>query len=159
VRIDGPFGSASEDCFKYEVAVCVGAGIGVTPFSSVLKSIWYHVINPSAAMKLRKVYFIWICRDTEAFEWFQDLLQALEAEDIDNFLQISIYLTGGLKADQIRNIVVNDRYSQDALTGLRSPTLYGRPNFDVLFHQVGGRASRALRAAAAARRPDPARRR
>jgi len=65
VMIDGPFGSASEDVFKFEVAVCIGAGIGVTPFSSVLKSIWYRVINPSSVMKLRKVYFFWVCRDTE----------------------------------------------------------------------------------------------
>lgn len=40
VMIDGPFGSASEDVFKFEVSVLVGAGIGVTPFASVLKSIW-----------------------------------------------------------------------------------------------------------------------
>ena len=50
---------------KLQVAVCIGAGIGVTPFSSVLKSIWYRVINPSQVMKLRKVYFFWVCRDTE----------------------------------------------------------------------------------------------
>jgi NAD(P)H-flavin reductase len=40
VMVDGPFGSASEDVFKFEVSVLVGAGIGVTPFASVLKSIW-----------------------------------------------------------------------------------------------------------------------
>ncbi|KAF9098727.1 hypothetical protein BGX27_000745 [Mortierella sp. AM989] len=39
IVIDGPFGAASEDVFKYEVTVLVGAGIGVTPFASVLKSI------------------------------------------------------------------------------------------------------------------------
>ncbi|RKO89483.1 FAD-binding domain-containing protein, partial [Blyttiomyces helicus] len=32
VLVDGPYGSASEDVFDYEVAVLVGAGIGVTPF-------------------------------------------------------------------------------------------------------------------------------
>jgi predicted ferric reductase len=41
VLIDGPYGTASEDLFTYEVAVCVGAGIGQTPFASLLKSIWY----------------------------------------------------------------------------------------------------------------------
>ncbi|CAG8469561.1 8353_t:CDS:2 [Diversispora eburnea] len=35
VMIDGPFGSASEDVFKFEVAMLVGAGIGVTPFASI----------------------------------------------------------------------------------------------------------------------------
>lgn len=45
VMIDGPFGSASEDVFKFEVAVLVGAGIGVTPFASILKSIWYALTS------------------------------------------------------------------------------------------------------------------
>lgn len=43
VRIDGPYGAPAEDVFKSEVAVLVGAGIGVTPFASILKrecSIW-----------------------------------------------------------------------------------------------------------------------
>ena len=34
VMVDGPFGSASEDFFKYETVLLVGAGIGVTPFAS-----------------------------------------------------------------------------------------------------------------------------
>ncbi|KAI8599255.1 FAD-binding domain-containing protein [Dissophora ornata] len=57
VMIDGPFGAASEDVFKFEVTVLVGAGIGVTPFASVLKSIWYRVNYPTNATKLHKVYF------------------------------------------------------------------------------------------------------
>lgn len=65
--IDGPFGSASEDVFNYEVAVLVGAGIGVTPFASVLKSIWYRSNYPNKATKLRKAYFFWICRDYQVF--------------------------------------------------------------------------------------------
>jgi NADPH oxidase len=43
VFVDGPYGSASEDVFKYEVVALFGAGIGVTPFASILKSIWYRV--------------------------------------------------------------------------------------------------------------------
>uniref|UniRef100_A0A8C4KVA2 NADPH oxidase 1 n=1 Tax=Equus asinus asinus TaxID=83772 RepID=A0A8C4KVA2_EQUAS len=41
IQVDGPFGTVSEDVFQYEVAMLVGAGIGVTPFASILKSIWY----------------------------------------------------------------------------------------------------------------------
>ncbi len=44
IRVDGPFGASSEDVFKYRVAVCVAGGIGVTPFASALKHIWYKVI-------------------------------------------------------------------------------------------------------------------
>jgi len=65
VMVDGPYGSASEDVFDYATSVLIGAGIGVTPFASVLKSVWYRVNSPTNVMKLRKVYFFWICRDTD----------------------------------------------------------------------------------------------
>lgn len=90
IYIDGPFGSASEDVFKFETAVLVGAGIGVTPFASILKSIWYRMSNPSAASpsRLRKVYFFWVCRDFGTLEWFKSLLQAIENQDKDHNIEI-----------------------------------------------------------------------
>ena len=88
VYIDGPFGSASEDVFKYEVAVLVGAGIGVTPFASILKCIWYRMNYPQEKSRLRKVYFFWVCRDFASFEWFRSLLLAIEAQDMDNAIEI-----------------------------------------------------------------------
>ena len=88
VFIDGPFGSASEDVFKYEIAVLVGAGIGVTPFASILKSIWYRMNYPSKRTRLRKVYFFWVCRDFGSFEWFKSLLMAIESQDMDSHIEI-----------------------------------------------------------------------
>jgi predicted ferric reductase len=86
--IDGPFGSASEDVFKFEVAVLVGAGIGVTPFASILKSIWYRMNYPQGSSRLRKVYFFWIIRDFGSLEWFRSLLLAIEAQDLDHAIEI-----------------------------------------------------------------------
>lgn len=53
--VDGPFGTASEDVFDYEVSMLVGAGIGVTPFASILKSIWYKFKNSNPKLRTRKV--------------------------------------------------------------------------------------------------------
>lgn len=53
--VDGPFGTASEDVFDYEVAMLVGAGIGVTPFASILKSIWYKFKDSNPKLRTRKV--------------------------------------------------------------------------------------------------------
>jgi predicted ferric reductase len=88
VYIDGPFGSASEDVFKYEVAMLVGAGIGVTPFASILKSVWYKMNYPQQRTRLRKVYFFWVCRDFGSFEWFKSLLAAIEAQDLESRIEI-----------------------------------------------------------------------
>lgn len=59
--VDGGYGSASEDVFKYEAAILVGAGIGVTPFASILKTIWYrHNAQKNSTELLQKVYFYWV---------------------------------------------------------------------------------------------------
>ncbi|XP_019376901.1 PREDICTED: NADPH oxidase 1 isoform X2 [Gavialis gangeticus] len=54
IEVDGPFGTASEDVFQYEVAMLIGAGIGVTPFASVLKSIWYKFQQADQSLKTKK---------------------------------------------------------------------------------------------------------
>eukprot|EP00834_Sanchytrium_tribonematis_P003005 NODE_106_length_19060_cov_0.700227.p2 type:complete len:541 gc:universal NODE_106_length_19060_cov_0.700227:4023-2401(-) len=136
IKVDGPFGSASEDVFQYEVAMLFGGGIGVTPFASILKSIWFRVCQPTRVMKLRKVYFYWICRDKEAFEWFQDLLATLERDDLDNFLIITVYLTGELKPYEMRNVLMHSNEGRDPVTNLKSRTIYGRPNFDQIFYKT-----------------------
>lgn len=89
IYIDGPFGSASEDVFKFETALLVGAGIGVTPFASILKSIWYRMSSASTQQtRLKKVYFFWVCRDFGSLEWFKDLLTAIEAQDRQHSIEI-----------------------------------------------------------------------
>ncbi|GAA5973640.1 hypothetical protein JCM11641_005057 [Rhodosporidiobolus odoratus] len=138
IMVDGPFGSASEDVLKYEVSVLVGAGIGVTPFASLLKHIWYRCTYPNGTRTtLNKVYFFWVCRDYGSFEWFQSLLLALEAQDLDNHIEIHTYMTGRVKEPDMHNIFANDVGGEvDALTRLRAPTHYGRPNWDRIFASI-----------------------
>ncbi|KAF9082436.1 hypothetical protein BGX23_012467 [Mortierella sp. AD031] len=198
VLLDGPYGSPSEDAFNYEIAVLVGADIGVTPFASVLKHIWYSVMQPTKITTLRKVYFFWVCRDRDAFEWFQDLLIALEEQNLSDFLEIRSYLMWELGAEELNTVLMEARASaaaaaarhfrskhgghnlgqflednnprvgaslldrsgafpmesmlgdefnssnetlsdardRDAITGLRTPTYYGRPNFDKIFGEL-----------------------
>ncbi len=50
-------------------------------------------------MKLQRIYFYWICPDTNAFEWFADLLKEMERQMIQadrrEFADFNIYLTRG----------------------------------------------------------------
>ena len=98
IAIDGPFGASSQDIFDYEYAVCVGAGIGVTPFASLLRSIFYKK-RLNTRILLKKVHFVWICPEMKAFEWFTDLLRQVEIqlESIGerSLLSIQIYLSRG----------------------------------------------------------------
>jgi len=137
VRIDGPYGAPAEDVFNSEVAVLVGAGIGVTPFASILKHIWYRQKKGNLGA-LRRVEFFWVCRDTPSFGWFQSLLQEVEAAQTDpNFLRINIYLTQKIADDMLWNIAVNDAGAQyDPLTLLRTRTMYGRPDWKSIYGRI-----------------------
>lgn len=136
VMVDGPFGSASEDFLNYEAVLLVGGGIGVTPFASILKHIWYRMNNLSSGKptRLSKVYFTWVIKDFGTAEWFHSLLHAIEEEDTQNRIEINIYLTARLKDDEVNNIIVQDVGAEkDAITSLRAPTHFGRPNWDRVY--------------------------
>jgi len=88
VRIDGPYGAPAEDVFNCEVAMLIGAGIGVTPFASILKHVWYQQQKGTLG-SLRRVEFFWVCRDAPSFGWFQSLLQEVEAAQADRKLPVT----------------------------------------------------------------------
>jgi predicted ferric reductase len=139
VMVDGPFGSASEDFLNFETILLVGGGIGVTPFASILKTIWYRMNNLSNAKttRLSKVYFTWVIRDFGQAEWFHSLLHAIEEQDTQNRIEINIYLTAKIKEDDMTNIIVADVGAEkDAITNLRAPTHFGRPNWDRVFGSI-----------------------
>ncbi|KAI9732890.1 MAG: hypothetical protein M1834_003830 [Cirrosporium novae-zelandiae] len=148
LRVDGPFGAPAEDVFDNEIAVLIGTGIGVTPWASVLKNIWHLRSGPNPPSRLRRVEFIWVCKDTTSFEWFQALLSSLEEQSTSaaaeagvssefEFLRIHTYLTQRLNADQQANIYLNTVGSDvDPLTELKSRTHFGRPDFPQLFERM-----------------------
>ncbi|KAJ7723641.1 NADPH oxidase [Mycena metata] len=137
VRIDGPYGAPAEDVFDVEVAILIGAGIGVTPFASILKHIWYKQRKGHLGT-LRRVEFFWVCRDAPSFGWFQSLLSEVEASQADpNFLRINVYLTQKINEDMLWNIAVNDAgAAYDPLTLLRTRTMFGRPDWMSIYGEI-----------------------
>lgn len=137
LRVDGPYGAPAEDVFENEIAVLIGTGIGVTPWASILKNIWHLRLSPNPPKRLRRVEFIWVCKDTNSFEWFQALLSSLEAQSMGapgadgaDFLRIHTYLTQRVDVNTANNIVLNSvGTDKDPLTELKSRTNFGRPDF------------------------------
>lgn len=139
ISIDGPYGTCAEDTFKYNKVILIGAGIGVTPYSSILKHIWFKMKN-SSDLKLDKIYFFWICPSIDTFEWFGVLLQDLEREmktkQRNDLLEYKLYLTRGWSLKEAKQIAVNHEDKYDLFTGLEQKTNYGRPNFEAFFKQL-----------------------
>lgn len=135
IRVDGPYGSPSRHLFDTEHAVAIAAGIGVTPFASILQSLLLASGRPDS--RLRKLHFIWLNRDQESFEWFRSLLGELEARDPSGILEIHIFMTSGRQdmAGGVLDVaqqVLRNRQQGDIVTGLRAHTTLGPPDFDRL---------------------------
>jgi NADPH oxidase len=128
ILIDGPFGAASEDVFKFETAMLFAAGIGVTPMASILKTVRYCILNNVDSCMIKSVDFIWINREKTSFEWFLDLLA--EMERTCDFLNIQLYFTGKItRKEELKDV----EDGLDAITGLRAQTRLGRPDIKQIF--------------------------
>ena len=64
LMVDGAFGAPAEDFEKFENAVLVCGGIGVTPAASLLKSVWYRCWR-GRELGGRRVWFVWVNREKE----------------------------------------------------------------------------------------------
>ena len=138
VHVDGPYGSASRHILEVPHAVAIAAGIGVTPFASILQSLLLSRTAPdSPRAPLQKLRFVWLCREQESFEWFRDLLAELEAGDHEELLDIHIFMTAarGDMAGSVLDLaqdVLHSRREGDIVTGLRTRTTLGSPDIDRL---------------------------
>lgn len=139
IYLDGPFGEGHQEWNKYEVSVLVGGGIGVTPFSSILKDL---VFKSSVNTKImcKKIYFIWITRTQRHFEWLTDIIREVEENDEHNLVSVHIYITQFAEKFDLRTtmLYICERHFQRVLnrslfTGLRSITHFGRPQFVPFF--------------------------
>ncbi|KAM0750569.1 NADPH oxidase [Meredithblackwellia eburnea MCA 4105] len=140
IRIDGPFGHAASDVFQFDAAVLIGAGTGVTPFASILKHI-LHFQRSYHLSKLKRLDFVWQCKQPDRFEWFETLLRDLEEEQAKinpDFLKIHLFLTGGGGLEQDTDDD-NDGASQVgslAASTILSRLQSGHPNFRAIFARV-----------------------
>jgi NADPH oxidase 5 len=143
VYLDGPYGTPSTDIFESQYAVLIGAGIGVTPFASILKSILYRNQHHSSNINLKKVHFYWLNREQKAFEWFVELLSQIEIEDTNKLFDLNLYLTGAQQKSDMKSstlfVAMDLMHSQtkvDLITGLKSRTKTGRPDWDHIFRDL-----------------------
>ena len=136
VHVDGPYGSPSAPIFQSRFAVLIGAGIGVTPFASVLESIVLRGNGASnEASKLEKAHFFWLNRDQVSFEWFGQLLSRLEAMDQNQKLEIHLCMTAGRSGAtslglELAREILRAAGRSDIVTGLRTKTHMGQPDWE-----------------------------
>ena len=145
VYVDGPYGSPSAAIFESRFAVLIGAGIGVTPFASVLESIVLRSGETSPRpSKLERAHFFWLNRDQYSFEWFGELLRDLEKRDQKGLLDVHLCMTGARAGAvalgvELARQMMRDEGRSDMITGLRHFTHVGPPDWPRLLGAIASR--------------------
>ena len=138
--VDGPYGTPSAHIFDSRFAVFIGAGIGVTPFASVLASFVLRA-NGDHPPRLTKAHFFWLNKDQFSFEWFATLLSELEEEDSKQLLDIHLCMTAG-RSDttalgvEVARQLLHDAGKDDIVTGLRTHTHMGQPDWERMLYLI-----------------------
>jgi len=142
--LDGPFGEGHQDWYKYKVSILVGAGIGVTPFASILKDI---VEKKNSGQKgqiiCEQVYFVWMTRTQKNFEWMTNIIKDVENSKGGDLVTTHIYITQFFNKFDLRTsmLYICEQYFQKCsnksmFTGLKATTHFGRPQFEPFFNSI-----------------------
>eukprot|EP01064_Diplonema_japonicum_P029212 TRINITY_DN4659_c2_g1_i1.p1 TRINITY_DN4659_c2_g1~~TRINITY_DN4659_c2_g1_i1.p1 ORF type:complete len:1265 (+),score=316.66 TRINITY_DN4659_c2_g1_i1:31-3825(+) len=123
VAVDGPFVTASQEYINYDTAVLVGAGIGVTPFASILKS----VLEGEGRLQPAKTYFYWLVGEEEQFSWFADIMN--DVKTTSDKVEIHTHLTGAFDLE-----TYTERLKTDDVPWSVQKT--GRPNWKKIFPKI-----------------------
>jgi ferredoxin-NADP reductase/Ca2+-binding EF-hand superfamily protein len=147
--IDGPYGTPSAHIEGSERVLLVAAGIGVTPFASVLSSL-IEQRRRGGWPRPTRVHFVWVCNDPSAFGWFADLLGEVESSFLQAF-DVRVFLNAGSRdvRSAILRVAIDALYAQtrtDAVTGLRARTSLGAPDWDSLVASMAAAHDTPLRA-------------
>ncbi|XP_069102288.1 NADPH oxidase 5-like isoform X2 [Argopecten irradians] len=109
---------------------------------------------PETTMKLKKVDFVWVNRDQKAFEWFVSLLTQLEIDQGEietnggptgshRIIDMHMFMTAAQKKTDMKGIglqmaldLMHKKENRDMITGLKTKTEPGRPNWGKLFEKI-----------------------
>ncbi|KAL3657407.1 hypothetical protein V7S43_017726 [Phytophthora oleae] len=153
VFLDGPVGAPAQDYSRYREIVLIGAGIGVTPFASILRSImhqWESFRCPHCkqvkfppSFRLRKIYFYWVTREQESLTWFTNTMNQLSEMDTENRLEIHNFFSSVKNEAVIAPLqalqhLIHNTEGQDIISGLHTKqrTHFGRPDWQAELTRV-----------------------
>ncbi|KAI4329693.1 hypothetical protein MLD38_028048 [Melastoma candidum] len=157
IRVDGPYGAASQDHVKYEIVVMIGLGIGITPFISILKDVTnnnHHQQNredghvrrkPSS--RRSKAYLYWVTREQSSFAWFRDVIEQLPAtHHKEARVEMHNFLTCMYKEEDARTallsaiqVLCHARSRIDFISRTPVCTDFGRPDWHRIFSELSTR--------------------
>eukprot|EP00794_Sanderia_malayensis_P000307 gene307-937_t len=135
VYVDGPYGSPFQDISRFSVAVVITAGIGVTPFASVLNQIRSTIKHTKSYGKLKRLYFIWVCKTHDDLSWFLDILYRISKEMNDG-LDDEVFTTNLFLTRATQLSETDPSFFDERKQWLSRKVQYKRPNWKKEFSKI-----------------------
>lgn len=154
IQIDGPVGAPSQEYHRHRIVMLIGAGIGVTPFASILKNVlnmWEDhrccncgTIQHPHTFQILKIYFYWVTREQESLSWFSDMMSQLCEVDADNRLEIHNYISSISRSSlvaplELLQTFVHQTSGADIISGFKNTsnlTHFGRPQWKSIVENI-----------------------
>ncbi|XP_076336211.1 dual oxidase 2-like isoform X3 [Tachypleus tridentatus] len=136
--LDGPYGKGHRNLLFSDVTVLVGGGRGGPLLSSLLRDLLLQGSTDESNF-CKKVYFMWITRSQKEYPWMINIIREIEEKDKTGLIDIRVFITQFYQKSDMHTVMlyVCEQYFQklsgrNLLTGLRTPTHFGRPDFRLL---------------------------
>ena len=142
IRIDGPYGSSSNEILNSKNIILIAAGTGIAKFASILQDIAFKTKDNVLKSYLESVHFIWLCDDSFYVEWFKKLLRELDKEYESINFNYDIYFTNrnaaSLPQDMlyISKNLFNNEYDIDLLDDMGKHNHIGTPIWHDNFNNI-----------------------
>ena len=142
IRIDGPYGSSSNEILNSKNIILIAAGTGIAKFASILQDIAFKTKDNAVKSDLESVHFIWLCDDSFYVEWFKKLLRELDKEYESINFNYDIYFTNrnaaSLPQDMlyISKNLFNNEYDIDLLDDMGKHNHIGTPIWHDKFKNI-----------------------
>jgi len=152
LQLGGPFGAPAQKVWEFDTVMVVGAGIGVTPFASILRSVNLRVRQQQIIMNAcggvggwrsrknsnmsdddlllaqvvkvpKKIHFYWIVRSQDELDWFGGLLGSALKGPARELIEMNAFMTGEIELSKIKDLEYLNSNNQ----------FFGRPNWGRIF--------------------------
>ena len=150
IYLMGPYGTPSQDYWKYENLMIVCTGVGATPFAAIIWDLISEKKRDPKNFKTKSIDFYWINRDPSSHIWLNDLFEEVKRNDLSDILTIQVYFTHPQQKYDLRSLLIwkglEFLYEKQASLGegLKHFNLvcWGRPEWNSIFERKAKRSNR-----------------
>jgi predicted ferric reductase len=137
-RIDGPLGAPAQNYTGYKRLILIAAGIGATPFASILSDYLHKIKNGNN--NIEAVDFYWVIRSYIATSWLIDLFKEIMKYDTEKKINFNLMFTCSQQKYDFRSfflwhgLELLKREQPDKVSEYCGNIYWGRPNWNLMFY-------------------------